>query len=64
VLARGQSLVPLMNMRLARPSLVVDINCIAGLDYVKAENGELVIGALARHIDLLRDRRVRRDCPL
>ncbi len=53
VLAGGQSLVPLLNMRLVRPSLIVDINRIAGLDYLREEDGELVVGALARHRDVL-----------
>lgn len=49
VLAGGQSLVPAMNFRLARLSHLVDINRIAALDYVRVEQGRLVIGALARH---------------
>jgi carbon-monoxide dehydrogenase medium subunit len=49
VLAGGQSLVPAMNFRLARPAALVDINRIAALDYAQAENGLLRIGALARH---------------
>jgi aerobic carbon-monoxide dehydrogenase medium subunit len=49
VLAGGQSLVPAMNFRLARPASLIDINRIAGLDYVRPEDGALCIGALARH---------------
>ena len=49
VLAGGQSLVPAMNFRLARPASLIDINRIAGLDYVREEDGALRIGALARH---------------
>lgn len=49
ILAGGQSLVPTMNFRLARPSVLVDINRIAGLDFVEPRNGSLEIGALARH---------------
>ena len=49
VLAGGQSLVPAMNFRLARPSVLVDINRIAALDVVREEAGALRIGALARH---------------
>jgi aerobic carbon-monoxide dehydrogenase medium subunit len=52
VLAGGQSLVPLMNMRLARPSLLVDVNRIPGLDGVVV-NGDVHIGALARQADVL-----------
>src|SRR5438876_308439 len=49
VLAGGQSLVPAMNFRLARPASLIDINRIAGLDYIREEDGTLRIGALARH---------------
>jgi aerobic carbon-monoxide dehydrogenase medium subunit len=49
VLAGGQSLVPAMNFRLARPQSLVDINRIAALDYVREEDATLRIGALARH---------------
>jgi carbon-monoxide dehydrogenase medium subunit len=48
VLAGGQSLVRLMNARLATPSVVVDINRIAGLDGIEVENGTVRIGALTR----------------
>lgn len=49
ILAGGQSLVPAMNFRLARPASLIDINRIAALDYVREEAGTLRIGALARH---------------
>lgn len=49
VLAGGQSLVPAMNFRLARPASLIDINRIGGLDYVIEQGGALCIGALARH---------------
>ena len=49
VLAGGQSLVPIMNFRLARPSMLVDINRIGGLDYARVDSGTLRIGALVRH---------------
>jgi aerobic carbon-monoxide dehydrogenase medium subunit len=49
VLAGGQSLVPAMNFRLARPASLIDINRVAALDYVREEHGALCIGALARH---------------
>jgi CO/xanthine dehydrogenase FAD-binding subunit len=53
VLAGGQSLVPLLNFRLARPDRLVDINNVAGLGYVRT-NGSLRIGALTRHAALER----------
>lgn len=49
VLAGGQSLIPLLNMRLAAPSALVDINRVAGLDTVRAGDGGVRVGALARH---------------
>jgi carbon-monoxide dehydrogenase medium subunit len=49
ILAGGQSLVPVMNFRLARPAQLFDINGIGELDYLRAESGTLRIGALARH---------------
>jgi carbon-monoxide dehydrogenase medium subunit len=52
VLAGGQSLVPLLNMRLARPSLLVDVNRVPGLDRVEVD-GSVRIGALARQADVL-----------
>jgi carbon-monoxide dehydrogenase medium subunit len=52
VIAGGQSLIPLMKMRLARPSALIDINFIPGLSEIKNEEGELRLGALARHADI------------
>jgi aerobic carbon-monoxide dehydrogenase medium subunit len=49
ILAGGQSLVPAMNFRLARPASLIDINRIDALDYVREDGGRLLIGALARH---------------
>ena len=51
VLAGGQSLVPALNMRLLRPALLVDVNRVAGLDVVVAENGTLRVGATVRQAD-------------
>lgn len=45
-------MIPLMKMRLARPTALVDINGISGLDTIQQENGELRFGALARHADI------------
>ena len=52
ILAGGQSLVPLMRFRLARPETVIDLNRIADLDYLHEADGYLKIGALARHVDV------------
>ncbi len=59
VLAGGQSLVPLLNFRLARPAHVVDIGRIRGLDGIRADDGQIVLGAMVRQADaedLLRGR--------
>lgn len=48
ILAGGQSLLPLMNFRLAQPEHVVDINPVGELDYIRRDNGSLVVGAIAR----------------
>jgi CO/xanthine dehydrogenase FAD-binding subunit len=48
VLAGGQSLMPLLNMRLARPKVVVDINQIKELNYIRSTDGSVAIGANAR----------------
>jgi aerobic carbon-monoxide dehydrogenase medium subunit len=51
-LAGGQSLIPLMKMRLSRPSALVDLNFVPNLNGVVRHDGELRIGALARHADI------------
>jgi aerobic carbon-monoxide dehydrogenase medium subunit len=51
VLAGGQSLIPLMKLRFASPTALVDINRVPGLDGLAEEEGELRIGALVRHKD-------------
>jgi carbon-monoxide dehydrogenase medium subunit len=52
VLAGGQSLVPMLNFRLLRPLVLVDINRIPGLSYIKDTGGEIRVGALTRHHQL------------
>jgi CO/xanthine dehydrogenase FAD-binding subunit/aerobic-type carbon monoxide dehydrogenase small subunit (CoxS/CutS family) len=47
-LAGGQSLVPMLNLRLAAPAVVVDLNGLPGLDHLEAAHGTLVVGALSR----------------
>ena len=64
ILAGGQSLVPLMNFRLAQPVHVIDINFIGGLDDVRSENGQVKIGCLARQSRALEDPLIRERCPL
>ncbi|MXZ30894.1 MAG: xanthine dehydrogenase family protein subunit M [Acidimicrobiia bacterium] len=52
ILAGGQSLIPMLKLRFAAPTLLVDINEIAGLDTLERANGHLRIGATVRHADL------------
>jgi carbon-monoxide dehydrogenase medium subunit len=53
VIAGGHSLIPMMKLRLAQPELLVDINGLAELSFIRLDGDELRIGALARHADLL-----------
>jgi aerobic carbon-monoxide dehydrogenase medium subunit len=53
ILAGGHSLIPMMKLRLAQPEVLIDINGIGSLRYIERVGGELRIGALARHADLL-----------
>lgn len=64
VLAGGQSLVPLLSMRLAGPSRLVDINGLPDLDGVEVTDEGVRIGALARHADVLASEEVGRVQPL
>ena len=65
VLAGGQSLIPLLSMRLTAPHALVDINRIPGLaDITVAGDGSVVVGALVRHADLLADERAFAALPL
>jgi carbon-monoxide dehydrogenase medium subunit len=52
ILAGGQSLIPAMRFRLANPATLIDINNIAGLEYVHEQNGYLAIGAMTRETTL------------
>lgn len=64
VLAGGQSLVPLLSMRLAAPAMLVDINGVPGLAAITVDGSGVRIGALARHADVLASVDVRRVQPL
>ncbi|MEZ4510732.1 MAG: xanthine dehydrogenase family protein subunit M [Chloroflexota bacterium] len=52
ILAGGQSLIPAMRYRLAMPEVLIDINGIGGLDYVREDNGRLAIGSMTREVTL------------
>jgi CO/xanthine dehydrogenase FAD-binding subunit len=64
ILAGGQSLVPMMNLRVVAPKQLVDINKVPGLDRIAVEGDRLVIGALARHTDVMASLNVREHAPL
>jgi aerobic carbon-monoxide dehydrogenase medium subunit len=64
ILAGGQSLMPLMNFRLAQPAHIIDINFIDGMDYARSDEGVIKIGCLARQSHLLDSQIVRERCPL
>ncbi|WP_233289390.1 xanthine dehydrogenase family protein subunit M [Kitasatospora sp. MBT63] len=64
VIAGGHSLLPMMKLRLARPGLLVDINDLHELDYVRLEGDELCVGALTRHRELLESELVGRLFPI
>jgi CO/xanthine dehydrogenase FAD-binding subunit len=63
-LAGGQSLVPMMNMRLARPAQLIDLNGLCELDFLKVENQQLRIGAMTRQRSLERSPIVAEGWPL
>jgi carbon-monoxide dehydrogenase medium subunit len=64
LLAGGQSLLPSLNMRLASPALLVDINRLPGLSGIEASGDSVRIGALARHGELARSRLIAERLPL
>lgn len=64
IIAGGQSLVPLMRLRLAQPTALVDIGRIGGLDGIRRDNGTLVVGALATHAAIHGSDAVRDSLPL
>lgn len=64
LLAGGQSLVPMMSMRLARPELVVDLNRVPGLDRIECHGGVVRIGAMARQRAIEVHPAIRRELPL
>jgi carbon-monoxide dehydrogenase medium subunit len=64
IVAGGQSLAPMMNMRLAQPTCLIDINAIRDLAFVREEDDRLALGALLRHHDLSCHELVRATCPV
>lgn len=64
VLAGGQSLLPLLNFRMARPSVLVDLNRIDGLSYIEDRGDRIAIGALTRHRELEHSRLIATKLPV
>ena len=64
VIAGGQTLVPMMAMRLARPTRLIDINRIAALSYIRAESDGIAIGATTRQCVAERDALIAAKLPL
>src|SRR5687767_503782 len=64
ILAGGQSLLPMMKLRIASPRYLIDVNRIEGLDGLRREGDRLVIGALCRHADIAGSPVVREHLPL
>ncbi len=64
LMAGGQSLLPMMKLRLASPGMIIDLNGIAGLDTLEESDGMLRIGALVRHADLERSELIAERYPI
>ena len=64
VIAGGHSLLPMMKLRLANPEHLIDINDLTELSYIREQDGEIRIGAMTRHVDLLRSDLLAQHFPL
>ncbi len=64
VMAGGQSLIPLLKLRFAQPSLVLDIGRLPALNEVGKHDGHVTIGALVRHVDIEHDRELAKTLPI
>ena len=64
LIAGGQSLVPLMKLRLAKPKYLIDLTRISDLNTIRREGETILIGALATHTQLERSELLRTDCPI
>jgi aerobic carbon-monoxide dehydrogenase medium subunit len=64
IIAGGHSLLPMMKLRLANPEHLIDINDLAELSYIREQDGQIRIGALTRHVDLLKSDLLARHFPL
>jgi carbon-monoxide dehydrogenase medium subunit len=64
VIAGGHSLLPMMKLRLAKPEHLIDINDLTDLAYIREQDGEILIGTLTRHVDLLKSDLLAEHFPL
>jgi carbon-monoxide dehydrogenase medium subunit len=64
IIAGGHSLLPMMKLRLANPEHLIDINDLRELDYIREQDSEIRIGALARHVELLKSELLARAFPV
>jgi carbon-monoxide dehydrogenase medium subunit len=64
LLAGGHSLLPIMKLRLAAPTVLIDLGRISDLNYVRDEGDQLAIGAMTRHCDVERDGTLQEQCGL
>lgn len=64
IIAGGQSLIPMLAMRLARPSCLIDVGRISSLSGIRTANDQLVIGATTRHVEVEFSDDVKQACPL
>src|SRR3954451_22747055 len=64
LLAGGQSLLPLMKLRLAVPAVVIDLGTAAELSYIRDDGDSVAVGALTRHSDVAADELIRREAPV
>ena len=64
IIAGGHSLLPMMKLRLANPEHLIDINDLTELSYIREQDGEIRIGALTRHVDLLKSELLAEHYPL
>ena len=64
IVAGGHSLLPMMKLRLASPTRLIDINDLTDLQYIREEGDEIAIGALTRHVDLLKSELLREHFPV
>src|SRR5215510_829096 len=64
LLAGGQSLVPMMKLRIARPKVVIDVHRISDLNYIREEADQICSGAMIRHVQIEESESIREKIPM